>query len=671
MKTSILLIDSEVDFRKQVAEDLGNRGFDTWETTSLGDTRALIKEKQVALVALDSKLLDEDSIDFILQLKKDHPHTGIVFLANKEQRLELSNHQAYKLGANMVVRKPIPPPELAYKIDVLLKLEDKTPGSLSNQRLLFNESSATDKDQLESLRQNYMQKIPTLLKEIGETLVNVDDTDEPLDLLDEAHRLAHNLNNTAGSLGFQEIRSVATAMEEMLKEMYRVRKLTSKPPALASQYDSTSKQADEKKGTVDNLGSITNVLIVDNDPDFLKNIVAMGKENLINVHTATSSKEALALANKQHIDAAIIDVLLEKEDNAFQIARDLRSLDQLSDLPISFISADTSISTRIEAVHAGASLFLDKPLQGTDLAAAVRHLIPAETDDQPRVFVVDDDEDFLSHIKSVLTGEKLNVSTLSDPTRVLEVLPTIRPDILLLDVVMPDINGFDVCRVLRSTEQWRDLPILFLTIYASNEILVRCFEAGGDDYIEKPAIREELLARLNVRLDRLRLFKERADRDGLTGLATRRAFIEQLKIRLSEGARFKKPVSLCLLDLDFFKKVNDTYGHLAGDRVLAGFGHLLGSRFRTMDIRGRWGGEEFAVAFYGEVEETAKMIICRLRDELKHMVFHGDHEENFSISFSAGIASFPKAGDTFEDLFRAVDKKLYEAKNNGRDRIEI
>jgi diguanylate cyclase (GGDEF)-like protein len=242
---------------------------------------------------------------------------------------------------------------------------------------------------------------------------------------------------------------------------------------------------------------------------------------------------------------------------------------------------------------------------------------------------------------------------------------------VLLDVVMENVNGMDACRVLRSTETWRDLPILMLTVFGNRNMLVQCFEAGADDYVEKPIIKEELLARIRLRLDRIQMYRERADTDVLTGLPTRRPFIELLKMRIAEGIRFNKPVALCLIDLDHFKKINDTYGHLAGDRVLSGLGLLLSSRFRTMDVRGRWGGEEFVVAFFGEDAETAKMIVNRALDEFSVMSFKGDHGETFSVTFSAGIASFPTDGKNVEELFRKVDRNLYKAKKKGRKRIEI
>jgi diguanylate cyclase (GGDEF)-like protein len=246
----------------------------------------------------------------------------------------------------------------------------------------------------------------------------------------------------------------------------------------------------------------------------------------------------------------------------------------------------------------------------------------------------------------------------------------IKPDIVILDVVMEKVNGVDACRILRSIEEWRDIPILALTVFGNREMLLNCFAAGADDYVEKPVVKEELLARIKLRLERIRMFKERADTDALTGLPTRRPFLNLLKMRMSEGIRFNKPVSLCLLDLDHFKEVNDTHGHLAGDRVLAAFGQLLASRFRAMDVRGRWGGEEFALAFYGEDADTAKMIVNRVLEELRRMVFTGDKGEQFSVTFSAGVATFPLAGKSVEELFRFVDQNLYLAKEKGRGRIE-
>jgi diguanylate cyclase (GGDEF)-like protein len=124
-----------------------------------------------------------------------------------------------------------------------------------------------------------------------------------------------------------------------------------------------------------------------------------------------------------------------------------------------------------------------------------------------------------------------------------------------------------------------------------------------------------------------------------------------------------------LLDVDHFKKVNDTYGHLAGDRVLAGLGQLLARRFRVDDLRGRWGGEEFILAFRREYKETMHGAISRVLEEFAAMIFAGDAGEEFNVSFSGGMASYPEDGESVYDLLQTADKRLYEAKKAGRRRI--
>lgn len=679
---TVLFIDADVEFRKESTELLASFGLGVIQASGIDEVLGRVADgDSFDLIIVDRTLLNADAVDYIAELEGRNANMGIVVLSRRGHDAELVNQIPRRIGISLVAQKPLLPNELAQKIRTLFRMETKSPGSLSARTLPFVDPALGHEEQLELLRQNFTGKIPILLNHIGVALVDANEKVNAEDFLDEAHRLAHTLSGTAGSLGFHDVGAVAQALEGVLDELKNLRQLTTLPPSAYAVPSDTPDDiiesfmydTDAEEELIDEFSRsvVATVLVVDDDLEFLASSVAMGRDNLIRVYPASNGEEALDIARNQNIDAAIIDAYLTPDENPFTVAKAIRSTPHNANLPIAFISADKAIPTRIAAVHAGASLFLDKPLIGDEFAAAVRRLVPREFSDQPRIFVVDDDEDFLQHIKLLLEAQRMKVDTLSDSTRILDVISDVRPDIVLLDVVMPEINGFDVCRVLRSTERWRDVPILFLTIHASDEVLLRCYESGGDDYIEKPVLKEELLARINVRLDRVRLFRERADRDGLTGLATRRAFIEQLKIRIAEGKRHEVPVSLCLLDLDHFKRINDKFGHLAGDRVLAGFGRLLGSRFRTMDVRGRWGGEEFVLAFYGEEAATAKMIVGRVQEELSGMVFRGDHGEKFSITFSAGVATYPESGSSFEELFRAVDKKLYLAKNSGRDQISI
>jgi diguanylate cyclase (GGDEF)-like protein len=287
----------------------------------------------------------------------------------------------------------------------------------------------------------------------------------------------------------------------------------------------------------------------------------------------------------------------------------------------------------------------------------------------PKILLVDDDEYFRQHIKSILESEQMEITELSDPGRILETLDFFNPDLLLLDVQMPGITGWDACRMIRSIPRWKNLPVLFLTGESTPSARVECFKAGGDDYIQKPCFKEELLARISLRLERIRLFNERANKDPLTGLLNRRAFLEQVKLKMEQCSRVNRPLSVCIMDLDKFKHVNDTYGHLAGDKVLSAAGKLLLSRFRTVDIRGRWGGEEFAIVFYNEDAETSKKLMNTVLRSFRQITFQGDDNTNFNVSFSAGIAGYPRDGQTFEELFKVADSCLYKAKEAGRNCI--
>ena len=252
---------------------------------------------------------------------------------------------------------------------------------------------------------------------------------------------------------------------------------------------------------------------------------------------------------------------------------------------------------------------------------------------------------------------------------ILDTMQEFPPDMLLLDVMMPGITGFEVCRKLRQVPRWRDLPIIFLTGQTGVEARVEAFRCGGDDYLPKPVVNEELLTRVKVRIDRAAMLRERSDKDTITGLLLRRAFSEQLSAILAEAERINCNFSICLLDVDHFKKVNDNHGHLAGDRVLADLGQLLSRRFRVDDIRGRWGGEEFILAFKREKKETIHKAVDRVLEEFRGLEFESDSGTKFNCSFSGGLATYPDDGETIFDLVQAADQRLYVAKENGRNQI--
>ena len=276
---------------------------------------------------------------------------------------------------------------------------------------------------------------------------------------------------------------------------------------------------------------------------------------------------------------------------------------------------------------------------------------------------------FTDKLGNVLEEMRISLVKRRRINQILEVLEQTTPELLILDVHTPGIGGFDVCRMLRTMPRWQDLPIAFIGHTDSSEVRTAAYQAGADDFLAKELSEDEIQARLKVRLDRSRMTRRRADRDALTGLLSRRAFLESTLGRLSEARRQDRPFAFCLLDLDHFKRVNDTHGHIAGDRVLAALGRLLLNRFRFEDLRGRWGGEEFVVGLVNEDASTAARVLERVASEFGDINFEGRDDEHFQMTFSAGIAEFPEDGHEADRLFTTADRRLYVAKREGRARI--
>jgi diguanylate cyclase (GGDEF)-like protein len=379
--------------------------------------------------------------------------------------------------------------------------------------------------------------------------------------------------------------------------------------------------------------------------------------------------DALHTAKNLALDAVLIDIDTGSPAPGITLARTIRGLPGNENLPVAFVSTSLEPSNPVESAHAGASLYLEKPVKLQMLSNAVDYLLSVRTGGRPRILIIDDDEDFVRLVGAILGKEGMIVKGLTLPENVVEHVLSFAPDIVLLDVMMPGISGYQICQQMREQPQWQDLPVLFLTAQTGLSARLAAFEAGGDDYLPKPVAPAELLMRVKVRLERARMLKERADKDVLTGLMIRRAFMEQLQALFSESRNNNLRFSICLLDIDHFKKVNDTYGHLAGDRVLTYFGALIRRRFRVEDLRGRWGGEEFIVAFRHIEKETAQGALERCLEELKAHVFEGDNGGTFSVSFSAGLVSFPEDGDNPQALIKLADECLYEAKRNGRSQV--
>lgn len=378
----------------------------------------------------------------------------------------------------------------------------------------------------------------------------------------------------------------------------------------------------------------------------------------------------LALRESRRMQFEVSFVHTQLNDMAgLSLVRNLRR--EIGDsLPVAYVTSAQQVSDRLEGVHAGVSLYLNETAGVDAVTQALRQLQTLGTNRTARILVIDDDEAMIADmITEELAVGNFEVSCLTSPLRALELLAGVQTDLVVIHVDMQGLGGIELCRTLRALPEWQTLPIILVAHQQEDELRIAAYKAGADDYLDLSGAQGTLRACIEGRLERSRVAQDRADRDGLTGLLIRRAFNEALLGQMASAKRRGSTVAVCLIDLDHFKSINDTYGHIAGDRVLSALGRLLSSSFRVEDLRGRWGGEEFVVAFSDESAESAKAILERARREFVRFYFDGEHDERFQATFSAGVSCYPEAGESIEEVFKVADRRLYAVKEAGRNQI--
>jgi diguanylate cyclase (GGDEF)-like protein len=295
---------------------------------------------------------------------------------------------------------------------------------------------------------------------------------------------------------------------------------------------------------------------------------------------------------------------------------------------------------------------------------------PAET----TALVIDDDVHVHAAVDRALdssqVGRVIHAYTPGDGIRL--AIET-GPDVIMLDINMPEIDGYKVCRAIKENAVTRDIPVVFLTVETKVDHIARALDCGGVDYVSKPFNDIELRARIRVALrgkQLIELLKEQARVDALTGLFNRAALDDALRAVASSHARTGHLASLLMLDIDHFKIVNDLYGHGVGDEVLRGVGASIRACCRPYDTACRYGGDEFAIIFGHTDEDGARSATARLLERVREIsVQAGD--ASVGVSLSAGLVSADTGGNSFEpsELMKAADAALYRAKQEGRDRI--
>ena len=349
----------------------------------------------------------------------------------------------------------------------------------------------------------------------------------------------------------------------------------------------------------------------------------------------------------------------------------LEALDRLKceSCPRIVLSARRDLPARLAAVRAEVDAFLFKPVTVGKLVDVLDRLMSTEDMEPYRVMVIDDDPSVAGFVDVVLRGAGMITTAITDPMAALERMDEFSPELILLDLNMPGCSGEELASVIRQQENLAGISIVFLSGEADPVRRLEALRRGADDFLSKPIHADDLIAAVRTRVQRFRLLRNLMIRDSMTGLVNHSTFWDAMETEVARASRSGDSLSLALLDIDHFKRVNDTHGHGVGDVVIKGFARLLQQTVRQSDHVGRLGGEEFGIALAGADAKTAAAICNRIRESFAKIQYASESGP-FSVTMSGGIASFP-AIDSAGALYKAADAALYAAKTGGRNRIVV
>ncbi len=448
------------------------------------------------------------------------------------------------------------------------------------------------------------------------------------------------------------------------------------------------------------------VLVVDDVPANVKLLEARLSAEYFDVTTAMSGAEALSKCEKAECDIVLLDVMMPDMDG-FEVCRQLKSNPSTHHIPVIMVTALDHPSDRVRGLEAGADDFLTKPVSDVALIARVRSLarLKMMTDElrmraatsreigiqnaesgamndsgrAGRVLIVDDRSSSADRLAAALSVEQ-TVEIESNPSEALFRAADGNYDLVIMSLGLENHDALRLCSQIRSLERTRNVPILAVCDREDKARMIRGLEIGVNDYLMPPMDKNELHARVRTQIrkkryterlrDDVQMSIEMAITDPLTGLYNRRYMENHLTALVEQAASRGKPLTALVLDVDYFKAINDTHGHDAGDDVLREFATRIRKSIRGIDLACRFGGEEFVIIMPETDMAIATIVAERLRRRIASEPFSIQQGSGaVSVTISIGIATLDTADDTAGSILKRADQALYRAKRDGRNRV--
>lgn len=525
---------------------------------------------------------------------------------------------------------------------------------------------------LAKLREDFKNKLPEKISEINTIWRQL--TQQPdSENIKLFHLKTHSLHGSSFTYGYPQIGQAAAELEAIIKSLLdkpelvnqnseKISELLKKLATLSKQEDNTTPEQNASEDTQ----LERSIYVYDDDfkweNDLSEQVATFGykiqkfDEEEIFIKKLQNKIPAILIINIDLVTAKLQDTLLS-------IIKKFRS-----SISILFVASSGEFTLRLKSVRLGGEGYFIKPFLIDDLINQIDELLKLKSQIS-RVLIVDDEIEVAKYYATILAQANMKTSYISKSKDIDRALHESNPDLILIDLLMPECDGVELATIIRQQSTYQSVPIIYLSAEQDQLTQLKAMKFGADDFVTKSTPPEYLILKIKNRIIRYKKLRSLLVTDNLTGLYNHSFIVNQLELELKKSIQSHNPLSVVLIDFDRFRTINDTYGHQAGDHVLKSFGLMLTKRLNAKDIIGRYSNDIFLIILPNTSGEAAKTIIDEIR---KHFLTlnYSWNQQIFNTTFSAGIASFPEFHTTPE-LLEAASRAVDISKKSGRNRVEV
>jgi diguanylate cyclase (GGDEF)-like protein len=544
------------------------------------------------------------------------------------------------------------------------KKQEQKSTDIETTTLISTPTPVNHSPQIAAIWERSQQKLSNRVTTIEATTAALLQDSLDTEIVNRGYQDAHKLAGSLGMFGFHFGSHLASQIEQLLQigvslTTEQKLNLSELVVALRSELQQVSTKVDNVNSQDDSQGASLNsyvspvLLIVHQDDSVASELAVLATSRGISHQKAANPTIARELIQGQRPDAVVLDLTNSVREEGLKLLAELNCL--TPSVPVLVITTQDNFIDRVQVTRLGGQAFIHNSTSPTVIIEAVTSILQQSFNNTARVLIVDDDTEVLNLLSEILKPWGLEITALENPLKFWDTLEATAPDLVVLDVEMPSISGIELCQVLRNDPQHSGLPVLFLTAHSSPDIMRRVFAAGADDYVKKPVVGPELVARILNRIERTRLLRNFAHIDPLTGLANRHKFTEEIN-KLLKAEHHNQPLCLAVLKIANLDQINKKYNYTIGDHVLSLTSDVLRNTFNHQIIC-RWAGAEFVLCLYNIELDYSKNLLSKCTRDIVQKILNTNKEKvkaQVEVLINVGMSQYSQDGTNLESLYQAA-----------------